>query len=170
VNGNYGSYSYNVFGATEIEANADPFALGVGWAAVGQVPPHSETQVVAPSELFALMDAKAVFPYSAGIQYGIQDYIGSGRSGHPWTECNGLYAQSSGLASVMGDIGDAFMYSNKGFNLPIAHGQVFNVVCADGHVSAIPASLVFNLTNSAANWNVDHQPHPEFWDASGGKP
>jgi hypothetical protein len=109
------------------------------------------------------MDAKAVVPYSAGIQAGVQDYIGSGWSGHPWTECNGLYSQSAGFVSDFSDLGDLVMFTNKGSYLPIPHGKAFNVVCADAHVSAIPASLLFNLTNSAANWNVDHQPHPECW-------
>jgi prepilin-type N-terminal cleavage/methylation domain-containing protein len=29
--GNYGSYSYNVFGAAEFGSNWDPFALGINW-------------------------------------------------------------------------------------------------------------------------------------------
>jgi prepilin-type N-terminal cleavage/methylation domain-containing protein len=30
-------------------------------------------------------------------------------------------------------------------------------------VIAIIASVLFSLTNSAAMWNNDHQPHPETW-------
>ena len=43
------------------------------------------------------------------------------------------------------------------------HGTVFNVLSGDGHVSAVPLSILFNPTNSARNWNVDHLPHPECW-------
>jgi prepilin-type N-terminal cleavage/methylation domain-containing protein len=43
------------------------------------------------------------------------------------------------------------------------HGKVFNVLCADGHVTEVPLTTLFNPTNSARNWNVDHQPHPDSW-------
>lgn len=165
--GNYGSYSYNVYGATEILS--DPFGLGAGWDVDpqdpgGPVPVHSEAQIVAPSELFALMDAKRLVPYSAGIASGASNYIGSGWSGYPWTECNGLYSQSKGVSTSTFLPGDVFfMFTNKGSYLPMPHGKLFNVGCLDGHVSAIPGVRLFNLTDSAANWNVDHQPHPECW-------
>jgi hypothetical protein len=46
---------------------------------------------------------------------------------------------------------------------PPQHGTVFNVLSCDGHVLAILISILFNPEISAADWNVDHQPHPEFW-------
>jgi len=155
LGGLYGSYSYNVFGATEWDIPwGGGLGLGIGWLDLTPPPPHSDAQIVAPSETFALMDAQEVVPYSPSIQ----DYIGRGWSGLPSTECNGLYSQKSGFTDVAS-------YTNQGSCFPIPHGRLFNVIYCDGHISAIPASLLFNLTNSAANWNVDHQPHPEFWMA-----
>ena len=46
---------------------------------------------------------------------------------------------------------------------PARHGKNYNQLFCDGHVSAISPSILFNPTNSAAMWNYDHEPHPEFW-------
>jgi len=46
---------------------------------------------------------------------------------------------------------------------PLRHGKNYNQVYCDGHVGAMPPSVLFNPTNTAALWNRDHQPHPEFW-------
>jgi len=46
---------------------------------------------------------------------------------------------------------------------PARHGKTFNQVYCDGHVGAMPSSVLFNRTNSATLWNRDHQPHPEYW-------
>jgi len=158
--GRYGSYSYNVYGATEIPLPACS-SLGLGGTAFldaeEQSPCYSATEIVAPCELFALMDAQEVVPYSASIQ----DYIGSGWSGSFFTQCDGVYSQSSGTLYV--DVNGLLNYTNRGSYFPIPHGKVFYVVYCDGHVSAIPASVLFSLTNSAAKWNIDHQPHPEHW-------
>ena len=55
-----------------------------------------------------------------------------------------------------------------GFNqfaqvLPLRHGKNYNQLFCDGHVGAIDPWVLFNPTNTAAMWNNDHQPHPEFW-------
>jgi prepilin-type N-terminal cleavage/methylation domain-containing protein/prepilin-type processing-associated H-X9-DG protein len=157
--GYYGSYSYNVYGASEAQFDFDVCGLAIGWQVVTpEYPPHSDSQIVAPSALFALMDAQEVVPYSASIQH----YIGRGWSGVACAQCNGMYSQSSGYFGLGGE-GGGNVYTNKGSYFPIPHGKAFNVACVDGHVSPIPASVLFNLTNSAPNWNVDHQPHPELW-------
>jgi prepilin-type N-terminal cleavage/methylation domain-containing protein/prepilin-type processing-associated H-X9-DG protein len=45
----------------------------------------------------------------------------------------------------------------------LPHGKNFNLLFCDGHVTAMNPWILFNPTNSAAMWNYDHQPHPEFW-------
>jgi prepilin-type N-terminal cleavage/methylation domain-containing protein/prepilin-type processing-associated H-X9-DG protein len=55
-----------------------------------------------------------------------------------------------------------------GFNqfaqvLPPRHGKKYNQLFCDGHVGAMDPWILFNPTNTAAMWNNDHQPHPEFW-------
>ena len=49
------------------------------------------------------------------------------------------------------------------FPYPERHGKRYNMVFCDGHVEGIDPAVAFNLTNSAARWNKDHQPHPETW-------
>jgi prepilin-type N-terminal cleavage/methylation domain-containing protein/prepilin-type processing-associated H-X9-DG protein len=158
----YGSYSYNVFGADESVAFWPRLGLGVNnnMADLTNTLPISESEVVAPSELFALMDAQEVAPYSPSMQ----DCMGSGLSGSFFTQCNGLYSQSSGYVF---NIGTEIFYTNKGSYFPIPHGKLFNVLYCDGHVSAIRASILFNQTNSARNWNFDNQPHEEEWNIYG---
>jgi prepilin-type N-terminal cleavage/methylation domain-containing protein len=43
------------------------------------------------------------------------------------------------------------------------HRKIFNVLFADGPVTEVPLTTLFNPTNSARNWNIDHQPHPDSW-------
>ncbi len=104
------------------------------------------------------MDAQEVVPYSPSMS----NCIGTGWSGSYWSWCNGLYSYSDGELLEAGSANIA-TFTNKGSYFPIPHANAFNVACCDGHVSAIPAAVLFNPTNSAVNWNVDHQPHPEAW-------
>ena len=46
---------------------------------------------------------------------------------------------------------------------PPRHGQKYNVLFCDAHVTAMDPLKLFNPTNSAAEWNCDHQPHPDRW-------
>jgi prepilin-type N-terminal cleavage/methylation domain-containing protein/prepilin-type processing-associated H-X9-DG protein len=46
---------------------------------------------------------------------------------------------------------------------PARHGQDYNMLFCDGHVSGMKPMLLFSLTNNAILWNYDHQPHPETW-------
>lgn len=46
---------------------------------------------------------------------------------------------------------------------PPQHGKNFNVSFCDGHVLAVKLTDLFNPTNTARNWNSDHEPHPEGW-------
>ncbi len=158
---NYGSYSYNVFGAAFRASPEQRYGLGIDfwidWSGVCP-PPHSDQDIVAPSELFTLMDAQEVVPYSPSMS----NCIGTGWSGSFWSWCNGLYSYSDGFLMEAGSAWGT-TFTNKGSYYPIPHANAFNVASCDGHVSAIPAAVLFNPTNSAVNWNVDHQPHPEAW-------
>jgi prepilin-type processing-associated H-X9-DG protein len=46
---------------------------------------------------------------------------------------------------------------------PARHGNNYNSLFCDGHVSAMSPWTLFNPTNTAPMWNYDHQPHPELW-------
>ena len=59
------------------------------------------------------------------------------------------------------DISPNFSYSYAPY--PPRHGKNYNVVCCDGRVLGMNPSVLFNLTNTAAMWNNDHEPHPETW-------
>jgi prepilin-type N-terminal cleavage/methylation domain-containing protein/prepilin-type processing-associated H-X9-DG protein len=48
-------------------------------------------------------------------------------------------------------------------SFPQRHGKNYNQLFCDGHVESINPNILFNVTNSAARWNKDHQPHPETW-------
>lgn len=53
--------------------------------------------------------------------------------------------------------------SFKLFPAPQRHGKTYNYVFCDGHVAGFPPGVFQNPTNSAASWNIDHQPHLEGW-------
>jgi len=157
-----GSYSYNLWGASDNDGGSNPsrfayFGLGVDIEAVR--PPwlgRTVAQIVAPSQLYALMYTKQELPPAPGqvqvIPADWGSFGGNGWSGEDWTECSGYYAEGpNGTLSVLPPWG------------PFQHGKFFNVSCVDGHVSAVQISVLFNPSISAANWNVDHQPHPELW-------
>ncbi|MEK7683859.1 MAG: prepilin-type N-terminal cleavage/methylation domain-containing protein [Verrucomicrobiota bacterium] len=46
---------------------------------------------------------------------------------------------------------------------PPQHGAFFNMLFGDGHVSSIRTQDLFDVRKTAANWNNDHEPHPETW-------
>jgi len=49
------------------------------------------------------------------------------------------------------------------FKYPPWHGLKCNVVFCDSHSEALDSVKLFNPTNTAVRWNIDHQPHPETW-------
>ncbi len=146
----FGSYSYNVWGA----GFATNFGLGVySMATIDgsfvSFPPHSEAQIVAPSELLAFMDSREFAPHSNILEESTNgNYfysIGSGSSGNDRTYCMGFN-------------------STFPFPCPTQHGKMFNVASCDGHVAAHRVSDLMNPLITAPNWNVDNQPHAQFWD------
>ena len=136
-----GSYSYNLWGAGDAYST---LGLGVGdyYGAKPPFPPaHRESDIVAPSELFAIMDSRGALLPSLSPPYTDLSW-----SGFDWTECG------------PGTSGQQTLQS------PPQHGTVFNVLSCDAHVAAVRLADLFNPTNTAQNWNVDHQPHPEYWN------
>jgi prepilin-type N-terminal cleavage/methylation domain-containing protein len=144
----WGSYSYNAWGTSGPWATlsvSNDFGLGVGTADVTAnngmtLPPRKDTQVVAPSEMFCLMDSRG----------GVTNIISnSGFAGQDWAACI--------PSSPNQWTGDTYIQN------PPQHGNNFNVDCSDGHAESVRHSYLFDPTNSAPRWNFDHQPHPELW-------
>lgn len=134
----FGSYAYNDTGAT---------AAGQGLN--GSSPdwlPSRESQVVSPSEMFALGEALLI-----GAQYpsGVPDF------GPTFSEPD-FY----NLAIGAGPSGFACTQA-----MNQRHGRRWNMGFCDGHVENLRTGDLFNLSNSvvAARWNIDHQPHNEGW-------
>jgi prepilin-type N-terminal cleavage/methylation domain-containing protein/prepilin-type processing-associated H-X9-DG protein len=160
-----GSYSYNTWGVAGDTVNVPQlgYTLGLGvdspwiFALSGPTfggsdlgPAHSRTdsQIVAPSDTFAFMDSRG-------------SLIGSTFYGWDWTV--GLRGDQSGQG------GGGY----QAFQTPPQHGQNFNVLFCDSHVQSLRISDLFLASSNpsismpawryASDWNVDHQPHPEFW-------
>jgi hypothetical protein len=96
-----------------------------------------------PSEMFAIMDARGGLLRIGGT---------TGWCGLDWTAC--VVCPATNIIEVG---------SNYHLLNPPQHGNYFNVLSCDAHVSAIPIADLFNPEVTARNWNVDHQPHPELW-------
>jgi hypothetical protein len=47
----------------------------------------------------------------------------------------------------------------QGVQRPPQHGANFNVLYCDEHIGAMRFSLLLNPTNTARNWNNDHERH-----------
>jgi prepilin-type processing-associated H-X9-DG protein len=93
----------------------------------------SEGELKVPSEMLAISESRFLSP-RRNVLPGGQD----------WMHC-GLFQQGG-----------------PDFD-PARHGNNYNSLFCDGHVSAMSPWILFNPTNTAAMWNYDHQPHPELW-------
>jgi prepilin-type N-terminal cleavage/methylation domain-containing protein/prepilin-type processing-associated H-X9-DG protein len=133
-----GSYSYNALGVGQLHppAGQDGPWLGLGYDA--HKPPIRENEVLAPSDMFAMMDARG--------GYSQQDFGFAGFSGDYATICSPISP-----------------YNIDQLQQPPQHGDRFNVLFCDSHVLSIKLVALFNATNTASSWNRDHQPHPESW-------
>ncbi len=139
-----GSYAYNYDGAGTVD-DLD-IVLGLGWVNYyngngnREFNPISESAVKAPSEMFAISDAR--IRTTGGVRFFNEgeDYMNTGLG-------------TESLGAIISDQEQA----------PPQHGQNFNVLFCDGHVKAIKINDLFNPTNTAIYWNNDHQPHPELW-------
>jgi prepilin-type N-terminal cleavage/methylation domain-containing protein/prepilin-type processing-associated H-X9-DG protein len=143
--GPFGSYAYNARGVISTwSTNAvvkNPTTLGLGGkgyqkAASGRITgATSENQISTPSEMLAIGESRWKSQGQKGDKGG-RDFMQGG-----------------------------MIYLNRGLWAfdPARHGKNYNQLFCDGHISAMSPWLLFNLTNTAAMWNYDHQPHTEFW-------
>lgn len=124
-----GSYSYNVLGT-----GSAPLGLG-------GLP---DSKVAAPSDMFAIADARYFF---GTLPLTYPDQV--------WTFGNFI---PEGITFMPVDF-------TPQPNEPQAfrHGKGFNFLYCDGHVAQVARTYFLNRTNSWQNWNNDHQPHPETW-------
>jgi len=143
-----GSYCYNSVGDQKRSStySGEEAFLGLSYG-IGQTflkPPVSETQVRSSSEMIAISESWNLKHTEPEAVYGAS-----------W--------QTADLGSGLGALGSANTIFSGGIINPLRHGKNYNQVYCDGHVGAMPPSILFNPTNSAALWNRDHQPHPEYW-------
>ena len=130
-------------GASESGASFGLSSTDHGYIAAS---PWKDADVVAPSEMFAIMDTQE----GEVPETNISPY-----TGWDWTWCDNF---SPGVNRMMTAVGNGVINFNT-----LQHGKLFNVGFCDAHVSAIPIVKIFNPSTTARNWNVDHQPHPELW-------
>jgi hypothetical protein len=132
-----GSYAYNYFGVRGYDPrSAFPNFVNLGLSAFRNGPPVSQGQIVSPSEMFAIGESR-----HRG-ELGVAN-------------ASGVYLMYCGYLN-----GAPEYYGSP--QLPKRHGKNYNQLCCDGHVESMAPEILFNPTNTAARWNTDNQPHPEF--------
>jgi prepilin-type processing-associated H-X9-DG protein len=93
-------------------------------------------QIVAPSEMYAIADARPILDKEA------DGFIGRERM-NPWRSLFG-----------MGTPVEADPPHSKGYNM----------LFVDTHVALVKRKDYLYPPRTAHNWNRDNQPHPEMWD------
>jgi len=136
-----GSYGYNRGGtAYQGGSPGSTTFLGLSGADVqgsfSFVAAIRESQVLFPSEMFAIADARCIAANSVSPGAPLQF------SGFDWIFAGNLGPREISL---------------------IAHRGAYNALYCDGHVSLVKFSDFTNQTNTWQNYNNDHQPHPETW-------
>jgi prepilin-type N-terminal cleavage/methylation domain-containing protein/prepilin-type processing-associated H-X9-DG protein len=158
----FGSYGYNEAGTVAVgdEYAANPtntFRLGLGVGEGGMYggpAPQSHSAVVAPSEMFAIMDS-ALKSFDQETVKGLAD-----------VRTTGFLIAGPGFSGL--DVATPRDYVTPYYQgqptpIPLQHGKALNVLSCDGHVAAVPAADLSNLPKTARNWNVDCKPHEETW-------
>jgi len=142
------SYSYNAFGISGV---SDAFQvdgtitytlhLGLGLSARPSpnapgaiLMPTAESEVMAPSDMFALSDARLSRP----------------------REVQASKAPLQGLVAM-----DAY-YSSFPEVTPL-HGPGYNIAYCDSHVAFVNRSFCLYPPRSASCWNRDDEPHRDVW-------
>jgi hypothetical protein len=141
---------------------------GPGGASGPDVPaqeflPRKESDVVASSEMYAVMDTAEVWPnYVATNMFLDWDgvtWLGTGWTGQDDAGCflkvNTIGFYNSGPPP--------YNTPNVSAAQPQQHNGVRNVVFCDDHVASVRVSDLLNPKKTALNWNFDHQPHMELW-------
>jgi prepilin-type N-terminal cleavage/methylation domain-containing protein/prepilin-type processing-associated H-X9-DG protein len=149
VDGGYvGSYGYNWPGSWNfLGGSSSSPHLGLGDPLLGSFgprdipkppPPVLESQLKAPSEMLGIGDSRS-FRLVSGWYPTKYSWLGESA-----LNCGDL---------AVPDWHAAFP----------RHGRNYNFLFCDGRVAAIAPNIIFNPTNSAPLWNIDHQPHAETW-------
>jgi prepilin-type N-terminal cleavage/methylation domain-containing protein len=144
-----GSYAYNWVGTiTAIEGPggpskplpAEPLGLGDTFdfrRGNGNPSAILESQVQAPSEMFAIGDSRL-------IRYSGQPSLTGEWFSDLWSGASGAFWNLAQPPSSR-------------------HGNNYNQVCCDAHVEGMSRLIIFDPSRTALRWNNDHQPHPETW-------
>lgn len=145
----YGSYAYNATGtlATEPDATGQQSQLGLGardqyafGSTAHSALPISETQIKAPSSMFALSEAQLfTSPWNAYRFVGID-----------WMLCG------AGLYWVQTTPPPSYLW--------VRHGKNLNVLFCDGHISGLQYKELYDPRQTATQWNNDNMPHKETWN------
>jgi len=134
VNDVYTSYAYNEWGMVDVSRSP---RLGL------IVRPRltiSDSDVAAPSEMITIGDSRT-FRNSRTLQGFIEPLHGLMQM-QPWNR-NTPHHPSEETDPV--------------------HGQGYNLLFADGHVSLLKRGAYLYPPRAAHHWNRDNQPHPELW-------
>ena len=148
-----GSYGYNAWGVSMLSGGTNALGLSGNdnYGNLGHVP-TKEAQVRFPAETFAIMDAR-------GQLDDINPPPFNGWWGMDVNYCSPWYFGLQ-YASINVTPWTPWLIQ------PPQHGKNFNVLSCDGHVAAVRTTDLFNPTNTASNWNIDHQPHPVLWNVN----
>lgn len=143
------SYAYNSEGTDYLGGMPGPPSykhsfLGLGDLSDSQIgdvvyhaAPTRESDIKAPSEMFAIADSR------------------NPGDGYPPSVDRIIFRDKFYTTNLDG----SFPPTGR-------HGTGYNVVACDGHVSIVKSARLFELNpgdNVAVNWNRDHEPHPETW-------
>jgi prepilin-type N-terminal cleavage/methylation domain-containing protein/prepilin-type processing-associated H-X9-DG protein len=150
----YGSYSYNARGASSMDfrESGGPTCYGFDQgiltgtrltAPFSLMPPVRESMVAAPAQMILITDA-AISHNEPSAVTNFVPYVG--------LDANFDWPRTTRL--------DPFNYIIQN---PSQHGQSFNVLFCDAHVSFMRIADLAISSRSADLWNYDHQPHPESW-------
>jgi prepilin-type processing-associated H-X9-DG protein/prepilin-type N-terminal cleavage/methylation domain-containing protein len=164
--GSWGSYAYNVRGAVSTESFTNTLGFGLPAnlggtirdpsAGGGLAHPRSEAEIIAPSEMFAIMDTREIIPFDWAMSLtGDPHYtwLGSGWTGWDWAGCPPPLPPRYTFVPPNFPLG----------RFPMQHGKAFNVLFCDGHVAPVMVSKLSDPAITARNWNFDNQPHEEAW-------
>ena len=130
----FGSYGYNALGSSTYLGLG--FTFGLGFYNFNGFPSVRESQVLIPSQMYAIMDSIGAY---VGINTNTQ------WAGFDYTLAFNL-------------VNDPITQQAQ---IPSQHGKNFNVVFCDAHVEAVPTDFLFGNTNSLMYWNNDHQFHDQ---------
>ena len=148
---NKGSYGYN--GEGYWGGGLGPLTIP-GEVDIGGHPlTVRENQVVCPSDMIALADSIIIGGDGGSTIWGLPEY---GELMSDWG-----YDRSV-LNAVPGHMWVALESARA---MKQRHNWHWNVGFCDAHVESLRTSDLFNFSNSvvARRWNIDHQPHNEFY-------